>query len=97
MRIVVPHHTDKATARNKINERLGQLLGQFGHFLGDSKHEWNGDTLTFSGNAKGFKVSGSLEVTDENVIIEGKLPLLAKPFEPRIKSSVEKEAEAMFA
>jgi len=97
MRISVPHRTDKETARRKINERIGQLFGQFGHYLNDSSHSWDGDRLVFSGNAKGIKANGTVEVTDTEVIIESKLPLLAKPFESRIKSSVEKEAESMFA
>ena len=96
MRITVPHHTDKETARKKINERIAQLLAQYGHYLSDSEHKWDGDRMTFSGAAKGFKTSGAVEVTDTDVIIDGKLPLMAKPFEPRVKSTIEKEAAAMF-
>ena len=97
MRVTVPHHTDKETARKKINERIGQLFGQYSHYLSDSSHEWHGDQLVFSGSAKGIKTSGTLDVTDTEVIIDGKLPLIAKPFESRIKSSIEREAAAMFA
>ena len=97
MRVTVPHHTDKETARRKISERIGQLFGQYGHYLSDSSHEWKGDQLVFSGSARGFKTNGTVEITDSEVIIDGKLPLLAKPFEPRIKSTIEREASAMFA
>jgi hypothetical protein len=97
MRIIVPHHTDKATARRKIDARVSQLLAQFGHYLADSEHHWEGDTLYFSGSARGFKTNGTLELTDTEVIIDGKVPLIAKPFESRIRSTVEKEAAAMFA
>ena len=97
MRINVPHNTDKETARKKINERLAMLFAQYGHYLSDSQHQWNGDRLDFSGSAKGFKVNGTVEVTDTEVIIDGKLPLMAKPFEPRVKSAIEKEASTMFA
>ena len=97
MRISVPHHTDKANARRIINERIGQLFGQYGHYLGESSHEWEGDRLVFSGSAKGIKANGTVEITDSEVIIDSKLPLIAKPFESRIKSSIQKEAEAMFA
>lgn len=96
MRITVPHRTDKETAKRKINERLGQAMTQYGHYLNDSTHTWSGDLLTFAGSAKGFKVSGTIEVTDTEVIIDGKLPLIAKPFEPRVKHSIEQEAESMF-
>jgi hypothetical protein len=96
MKIVVPHHTDKETAKRKLNERIGELFGQYGHYLSGSSHAWEGDRLVFSGSARGFKANGSVEVTDSEVIIDGKLPLIAKPFEPRIKSTVQREAETMF-
>lgn len=97
MRINVPHNTDKETARQKINERIATLFSQYGHYLSGSEHKWDGDRLVFSGSAKGFKVNGSVEVTDSEVIIDGKLPLMAKPFEPRVKSAIEKETAEMFA
>ena len=96
MRIAVPHNTDKSTARQKIEERLHQVLATYGHYLSDHEHRWEGDRLFFSGKAKGMKADGTVEVTDNEVIIDGKLPLLAKPFEPRIKSQIEREAAAMF-
>ena len=97
MRITVPHRTDKENAKKKINARIAQLFGQYGHYLSESEHKWDGDRLYFSGSAKGIKTSGTIEVTDNEVIIDGKLPLIAKPFEPRVKHTIEKEASAMFA
>ncbi|HJT17729.1 MAG TPA: polyhydroxyalkanoic acid system family protein [Thermoanaerobaculia bacterium] len=96
MRIAVPHNTDKATARRKIEDKLEQVLATYGHYLSDSQHRWEGDRLLFSGKAKGMKAEGTVDVTDSEVIIDGKLPLLAKPFEPRIKNQIEREAAAMF-
>jgi len=97
MHIAVPHHTDKDTARKRIDQRLEQLLGQYGHYLSDHEKHWEGDTLHFSGSARGFKAKGTLELTDTEVIIDSKIPLIAKPFEPRIKSTIEREAAAMFS
>ncbi len=37
-----------------------------------------------------------MEITDAEIIIHGKLPLMALPFEPKIKEAVKKEAEQMF-
>ncbi|HYS53431.1 MAG TPA: polyhydroxyalkanoic acid system family protein [Thermoanaerobaculia bacterium] len=96
MRIAVPHKTDRSTARQKIESRLHQLLTTYGHYLSDVEHRWEGDRLVFSGKAKGMKANGTVDITDDEVIIDGKLPLLAKPFEPRIKSQIEREAETMF-
>ncbi|MEA2238384.1 MAG: hypothetical protein QOC81_3108 [Thermoanaerobaculia bacterium] len=96
MQIVIPHHTDKASARRKIETRLQDLLGQHGHYLTDITQHWEGDRLVFAGTAKGFKANGSVEITDSDVIVDGKLPLIARPFESRIKSTIEREASEMF-
>jgi hypothetical protein len=96
MRIIVPHRTDKDTARRKVNERIAQLVAQYGHYLSESEQRWDGDRLLFSASARGFKTNGIVEITDSEVIIDGKLPLLAKPFESRVKSTIEREASAMF-
>ena len=97
MRIAVPHKTTKANARSIVDQKLTQLLSQFGDKAEETKHEWVGDTLHFKGKARGFTVSGTVEITETEVVIDGKLPLLAKPFEPRIRQTVEREAESMFS
>ena len=96
MRIAIPHHTTKANAREKLEQKLAALLGQFGGHAQDVEHQWAGDTLKFKGKARGFALSGTVEVTDAEVVIDGKLPFLAMPFEPKIREAVKKEAEAMF-
>jgi putative polyhydroxyalkanoate system protein len=96
MKITVSHNVDKSTARKKIEERLQQVLATYAHYLTEADHRWEGDRLFFSGKAKGMKADGTVDITENEVIIDGKLPLLAKPFEPRIKSTIEREAAAMF-
>ena len=97
MHITVPHHTTREEARRKIEERMTNLEQQYGHYATDIDKSWDGDRLTFSVKARGMSGSGSLEITDSEVIVDGKLPLMARPFESRIKSTIEREAEAMFS
>ena len=96
MRIAVPHHTTRANARTTIEQKVAALLSQFGGRVDDLLQQWTGDTLEFKGQARGFKVEGTVEVTDEEIILEGKLPLMALPFEPRIREAVKREAENLF-
>jgi putative polyhydroxyalkanoate system protein len=97
MHITVPHHTTREEARRKIEERMRNLESQYGHYATDIDKSWDGDRLTFSVKARGMSGSGSLEITDSEVIVDGKLPLMARPFESRIKSTIEREAAAMFS
>ena len=69
MRIAVPHNTDKSTARQKIEERLHQVLATYGHYLTDHEHRWEGDRLFFSGKAKGMKADGTVDITDNGSAI----------------------------
>ncbi len=96
MRIAVPHHTTKGSARSRIEEKLAALLGQFGGRIDDLQQQWVGDTLEFKGKARGFKLEGTVEVTESEVIVDGKLPMMALPFEGRIREAVKREAETMF-
>ena len=96
MRIAVPHHTSKDAARKKVDQRLGQLLSQFGGHAEGIDHYWAGDTMQFKGKARGMTIEGTVEVTDTEIVLDAKLPLMAKMFEGRIRQAVEREADAMF-
>jgi putative polyhydroxyalkanoate system protein len=96
MRIAVPHNMTREQARKRVDQRLQNLLGQFGHHAEDMKHDWVGDTLHFKGKAKGMKVEGTVEITDAAMIVDAKLPLIAMAFEGRIREAVQKEADQMF-
>ncbi len=96
MRIAVPHNTTRDKARTIIEQKMKALETQYGHYANDIDHQWQGDTLHFGFKARGMSGKGTLEITDDDVIIDGKLPLIAKPFESRIRSTVEREAEEMF-
>ena len=96
MRVAVPHNTTKGRAKQIVEQKLKNFEKLYGSKASDVEHEWQGNTLHISGKAKGFSLKGTLEITDSDVIIDGKLPFLAKPFESKIKQTVEREAESMF-
>jgi len=96
MRIAIPHNTTRSRARAIVEQKLKGFERQYGDQASDVTHEWQGDTLHVSGKAKGFSLKGTLEITETDVVIDGKLPFLAKPFESKIKQTVEREASSMF-
>ncbi|MBK5259543.1 MAG: polyhydroxyalkanoic acid system family protein [Thermoanaerobaculia bacterium] len=96
MKIAIPHHTTRAKARTIIETRLRDLEKDHGEKAKDVKHEWQNDTLYVNLKAKGFSAKGTVEITETDVIIDGKLPLLALPFESKIRQTVEREAASMF-
>ncbi|HEX7152856.1 MAG TPA: polyhydroxyalkanoic acid system family protein [Thermoanaerobaculia bacterium] len=96
MRVAVEHNTTRDRARRIVDQKLQTLLGQFGHHTKETEHEWTGDVLRFKGKAQGLSIEGTVEITDQMMIVDAKLPLLAKPFEGRIRQTVETEAANLF-
>ena len=96
MRIAIEHHTTRAKAKKIVEKKIREAEKQYSHHAGDFEWNWEGDTLYIQGKAKGMTLKGTLEITDTDVIVDGKVPLLAKPFESRIRHAVEREAEAIF-
>ena len=96
MRIAVPHNTTRPNARQIVEKKIDQLLSSYGAQADQTEHEWRGDTLHFKGKARGFTVEGTVEITNSDVILDAKLPLLAKPFEGKIRQTVEAEAGKLF-
>jgi putative polyhydroxyalkanoate system protein len=97
MRVTVPHRTTKEAAKKKLQTLAEQMLREHGHRIEDVDQRWEGDQLFVSMKARGFNVKGTVEVTDTDVIVDGKLPLIAKPFESKIKSTIEKEGQKVFS
>jgi hypothetical protein len=96
MKIQIPHHTTRLKARKKVNDLLTDVAEEHAHMVKDLQQSWDGDVLSFQFKAAGFKASGTLEVTDKELLVEGHLPLLARAFEPKIAHAIEKEAGKHF-
>jgi len=95
MRVTIPHQMSSADAKRKIDSLLSDLASRYSGYIRDVSQYWEGDELVFEFRAKGAKASGRIEVNDCDVIIDGKLPLIAKPFEKRIHDMIQREGERL--
>ena len=59
------------------------------------KEEWNNSMLTFAFTTQGKQVTGTLRVTDEEFIVDAKLPLMWRLFEGKIEKMVAEQAQGM--
>jgi hypothetical protein len=96
MKLKIEHNTTKAEAKKKVKGLLKGLAKRHSDVVSDVQETWDGDLLDFGFRARGMKAQGTMEVTEDEVVVEGRLPLLARPFESRIKSAIEKEARSLF-
>jgi hypothetical protein len=95
--VTVPHELGKDEALNRIKGILVQAKAQYGDRITDLQETWTTDGGTFSFRAMGFKIGGSLVVTDRDVQITGDYPFAAIPFKGTIETTLRERAERLLA
>lgn len=95
MHFKVPHKTTKTEAKQRVKDAIEQARPHLQGQAEINKEEWQGDALHFDVNLQGKNVTGSLEVTDMELIFNAKLPLMWRLFEGRIEKEVAKHIAAM--
>ena len=91
MQITRRHNRTKQQAKAWVDDKLAEMLTQFGDSVSDVSHKWRGDTLEFALKVMGLvSFSGTLAVTDADLRLDMPFPLLAKSFEPRAEAEVNK-------
>lgn len=97
MSMQIPHALSREEAQTRITGMLGDLKEQYGDKITDLHEEWHGDTGSFSFKAMGFNLSGTLQVTDKDVKVNGDLPWAAKPFQGSIEATIRERTERLLA
>lgn len=95
--VTVPHKLGKAEAVNRLKNILNSAKEQYGDKISDLQENWTNDGGTFAFKAMGFKISGSLNVTDTDATIVGDYPWAAKPFQKSIETTLRERAERLLA
>jgi len=95
--VTVPHTLGRAEALNRVKGLLTQAKEQHGDRISDLQENWTGSGGTFSFKAMNFKISGSLDVSDTDVEINGEYPWAAKPFQGTIEATLRERAERLLA
>ena len=91
MQITRQHNRNRQQAKDWVDVKLMEMLQQFGDSVSDATHQWRGDTLEFTFRAAGLvSFRGTLAVTDSDFHLDLPFPLLARGFESRAESEVNK-------
>ena len=90
MRIVRKHNVTQDAAKEWVETQLPDLLSRFGDSISNVQHTWRDDVMDFSFRARGFAISGTLEVTDTELSLDMSVPFLARPFQGRIEGEIDR-------
>lgn len=91
MQITRRHNRTKQQAKVWVDDKLAEMLKQFGDSVSDTSHQWRDDTLEFAFRAAGLvNFRGTLAVTDTDFHLNLPFPFLAKGFESRAEAEVNR-------
>ncbi len=98
MRISLPHSHEKAEIRRRLEARNGEIVDYFPAGMADLETRWSGDDrMDFTIAVAGQRIGGAVDIGDDTVVIEVKLPLILSFLNGTIESSVRKEGARLLA
>jgi len=95
MHLAVPHKMSQAAAIERVKKALDENRAQIAQYAQITEEKWDGNTLDFTVDLQGKEITGTLEVTDADYVIDAKLPLLWRMFEGRIESQIAEQVKKM--
>ena len=95
MHFQVPHKSTKIQALTKVKKALEEGRGQLSGYAKIDEERWEGDTLHFATTLQGKQITGTLEVTDRDFVIDAKLPLFWRIFEGKIESMIAEQVRSL--
>ncbi len=92
--VTIPHRLGREEAMRRLRSGLGQ--GNV-NFAGLSLHDqtWSGDRLSFNAAALGQTASGQVDVADDNVRIEVRLPWLLARLAETAKALMQQHGQKL--
>lgn len=97
MLINVPHNLPANEAKARISRLLDGVKNNYGDTISNLSQSWSGNENRFSFTAKGFKISGTMQLKESLVALDLKLPLAALIMKGKIKSIIENEAKRVLS
>ncbi|TRD10971.1 hypothetical protein FGU71_03265 [Erythrobacter insulae] len=77
MRVNLPHDLGKEEVRKRMRARSHEIAGYFPAGMATVETTWpSEDTMALTVTAAGQRIKGSVEVEDDNVVIEMNLPAM---------------------
>jgi hypothetical protein len=95
--ISIDHTLGQGEALTRLQGMLAQVKENYGSQISDLEENWTDQGGSFSFKAMGFKISGDLTVTDNEVLIDAEYPWAAKPFQGTIETTIRERAERLLA
>lgn len=93
----IPHSLPREEALSRIKQLLTNLKQEQKDNISNVQENWQDNKGNFSFKAKGFDLSGDIQVTDKEVQIHSELPFALSFFKGMIASMITNKATELLA
>lgn len=91
MKISVNHSLQLEEAKRRVLKLADKLKQQYGSQISNYSETWSGNTAKITLKAMGINISGDLNISSSDVSLNGKLPLIARPYKSKLETMVRTE------
>ena len=95
MKVVINHSLPQNNAIECSKKIIDNLKEEHNDRISDVFEKWDKNKSDFSFKLMSFNISGNIKVTENEVIIEGKLPFAASMFKGIIEKTIKDNANKM--
>ena len=92
MKVTISHKQNKTEAVRRIKNLLLELQADYKGQISDVKSKWTNSQAIYSFKMNGLQIKGAILISDKNVIVNGKLPLIAMAFRSQIENIIRQKA-----
>jgi hypothetical protein len=93
--VSIPHNLGKAEAHRRLQTGFTRLKGQFGDKIAALDERWDEDRMSFHAAAMGQTIDGHLDVMDDQVRVEVRLPWLLAMVAEKARHFIQKQGHLM--
>lgn len=98
MRVPLPHNLGKDEVRRRLKDHSHEIAESFPGGMAQVETAWpSEDRMSMAISAMGQQLSGSIQIEDEQVVIELDLPLALSFLEPIVKGAVQSQGQKLLA
>lgn len=95
MKIEHSYNGTRDEAYAQIDSLISSLQSEHGDKISNPLTSWNDakDLMNFSFKVYGFKLKGTIQIYDKKVILDGKVPFLARGFQGKAEDLIKGKLE----
>ena len=97
MNVTIPHQLGKQVAADRLSHFLDRVRDKYQDQISDLHQTVDGDSLDFGFKTYGIDVRGRLTVSEDQLHLDGDLPIAAMMFKGKIESAIQAELEKLLA